>query len=97
MEVIGGINRAIALSSARATRGGHDEAIALATEAATIARSTDSMISRSLALEHLGLLQGRTDPSRAAATLEEVTALNVEWGNVVGAARTRRTLDALRA
>ena len=29
--------------------------------------------------------------------LQEVTALNVGWGNVVGAARTRRALDALRA
>ena len=96
MEAIGSINRAIALSSARAARGGHDEAIALATEAATIARSTDSMIFRSLALEHLGLLQGRTDPSRAAATLEEVTALNDGWGNAVGAARTRRAREALQ-
>jgi class 3 adenylate cyclase/tetratricopeptide (TPR) repeat protein len=94
MEAIGSINRAIALSNARATRGNVDEAIGLAIEAATIARSTDSTMFRSLALENLGLLQRRTDPSGAIATFEEALALNDTWGNAVGAARTRRTLKA---
>jgi len=96
MEAIGSVNRAIALSNARATRGNLDDAIVLADEAATVARSTDSMMFRSLALENLGLLQRRTDPSEAVATFEEVTALNDTWGNTVGAARTRRTLGAWR-
>ena len=96
MESLGSINRAIALSNSRATRGSLDEATVLANEATAIARSTDSMIFTSLALENLGMLQRRIDPAAAVATYEEVTAVNEAWGNTVGAARTRRILDAMR-
>jgi hypothetical protein len=97
MERFGSVVRGVALSGGRAFRGRRDEAMALAFEAAEIARSMDSNPSRSLALEHLaGLLHG-TDPTAAIATLEEVAEVDAAWGNAVGSERVARTLEAWRS
>lgn len=84
--------RGVAVSVARAGRGRLEEALALAFEAAEEARSTDSNLHRSLALEHLAHQLHGTDLPAAIATLEEVAALDEASGNVVGAARVSRTL-----
>jgi len=97
MEATGAVTRAIALSLARAGRGRHEAAISLAAEAAAIARRTDSNIARSLALEHLGRVQRPVDPEAAVAAMQEANQIQAGWGNVVGAARTRRTLEGWAA
>lgn len=61
----GRIYRGVALSIARRSRGRPEEALTLAHEAASIARSTDSNLLRALALEHLAALQCETDPPAA--------------------------------
>ena len=60
----GRIYRGVALSIARHFRGRREEALALANEAVSTARSTDSNLLRALALEHLADLQCESDPHR---------------------------------
>jgi tetratricopeptide (TPR) repeat protein len=89
--------RTLALSVAGAARGRKEEALSLAREAVEQARSTDSTILRVLALEHLADLLHEIDPTAAILTLEEVAQLDAAWGNIVGAERVARTLEAWRA
>jgi hypothetical protein len=91
------IGRGVAVSTALASRGKPDEALGLARETADDARSTDSNLLRSLALEHLAGLLEPVDAAAAIQTLEEVTAIDDAWGNVVGAARVAGKLERLRA
>jgi class 3 adenylate cyclase/tetratricopeptide (TPR) repeat protein len=91
----GRIYRGVALSIARRSRGRPEEALTLANEAASIARSTDSNLLRALALEHLADLQYETDPSAAIGTLNEVAGVHEASGNTVGAERVARVLAPL--
>lgn len=95
MGAEGRIYRAVALSIARRYRGRPEEAMRLAEEAASVARSTDSHLLRALALEHLADLLSGTDPSGAVETLEEVAAIHAASGNVVGTERVARILASL--
>jgi class 3 adenylate cyclase len=88
--------RGVAVSVARTARGRREEALGLAFEAGDEARSTDSNLHRSLALEHLAHQLHGTDPPAAVVTLEEVAAIDAASGNVVGAARVSRTLETWR-
>jgi hypothetical protein len=89
------IARGIAVSTALASRGKRDEALRLARETADDARSTDSNLLRSLALEHLAGLVESVDAAAAIETLEEVADIDERSGNVVGAARVTQTLERL--
>ena len=91
----GRIYRGVALSIARRSRGRPEEALALANEAATTARSTDSNLLRALALEHLADLLCETDPPAAIGTLQEVAGIHAASGNMVGAERVARVLATL--
>jgi class 3 adenylate cyclase len=95
MGVEGSIYRGVALSIARRFRGRPDEALALATEAASTARSTDSHLLQALALEHLASLEGDSDPAAATPTLKDVAAIHEAWGNTVGTERVARLLATL--
>ena len=95
MGAEGQIYRGVALSIARRSRGRPEEAFSLATQAATIARSTDSNLLRALALEHLADLQHETDPPAAIRTLTEVAETHAASGNKVGAQRVARILATL--
>lgn len=95
MGAEGRIYRGVALSIARRSHGRPDEALTLANEAASIARSTDSNLLRALALEHLADLQCETDPSAAIGTLKEVAGILTVAGNVVGTQRVSRILETL--
>jgi len=88
--------RSVALSVAQSARGRREGALALATEAVEHVRATDSTLLLVLALEHLAGLLCETDPPRAVATMEEVAQIDAAWGNVVGAERVARTLEAWR-
>ena len=96
MERVGSVYRLVALSVARSARGLREDALALAIDGAELARSMDSNCSRSLALEHLAHLLHETDPDAAIATLQELAELDAARGNVVGAERVARTLEAWR-
>jgi class 3 adenylate cyclase len=89
------VARGIAISTALASRGNRDEALRLARETAEDARSTDSNLLRSLALEHLAGFLEPVDTAAAIETLEEVAAIDDAWGNVVGSARVGRKLERL--
>jgi class 3 adenylate cyclase len=91
------IARGIAVSTALASRGKRDEALRLAGEAAEDARSTDSNLLRSLALEHLAGLLEPVDAATAIETLEEVAEIDDASGNDVGAARIAGKLERLQA
>ena len=91
----GRIYRGVALSIARRFRGRPEEALRLANEAVSTARSTDSNLLRALALEHLADLQCETDPRAAIGTLEEVAGIHAASGNRVGAERVARVLANL--
>ena len=95
MGAEGRIYRGVALSIARRYRGRAEEAHALANEAASTARSTDSNLLRALAFEHLADLQCETDPPAATGTLTEVAAIHAASGNTVGAERVARVLATL--
>jgi class 3 adenylate cyclase/tetratricopeptide (TPR) repeat protein len=95
MGAEGRIYRGVALSIARRSRGRPEEALTLANEAASTARSTDSNLLRALALEHLADLQCETDPPAAIGTLQEVAGIHAASGNTVGAERVARILAAL--
>jgi tetratricopeptide (TPR) repeat protein len=92
MGAEGRIYRDVAVSIARRSRGRLEEASALAEAAASIARSTDSHLLCTLALEHLAELQRETDHAAADMTLEEVAGIHRAAGNRVGAARVARIL-----
>ena len=91
----GRIYRGVALSIARRSRGRPEEALALANEAASTARSTDSNLLRALALEHLADLQREPDPPAAIGIFEEVAGIHAASGNRVGAERVARVLATL--
>ena len=93
----GSIYRGVALSGALAFRQRDAEALALATEAATTARATDSHLLRTLALEHLAGLLHDTDPAAAITTLEEAAAIHETVGNVIGIERAARALEGWHA
>jgi hypothetical protein len=95
MGAEGRIYRGVALSIARRARGRPEEASALANEAASIARSTDSNLLRALALENLAELQHETDPPAAIETLKEVARIHATSGNAVGTERMARVLATL--
>lgn len=96
MGVPDAVLRGVAVSGARAGRGRREEALSLAFETAEQARSTDSNLYRSLALEHLAHLLHDSDLAAAIVALEEVAAIDEASGNVVGAARVARTLETWR-
>ena len=91
----GRIYRGVALSIARRSRGRPEEALALANEAASTARSTDSSLLRALALEHLADLQCEIDLPAAIGTLDECAGIHAASGNMVGAERVARVLATL--
>ena len=91
----GRIYRGVALSIARRSRGRPEEALALANEAASTARSRDSNLLRALALEHLADLQREPDPPAAIGIFEEVAGIHAASGNRVGAERVARVLATL--
>jgi class 3 adenylate cyclase/tetratricopeptide (TPR) repeat protein len=88
----GRIYRCVALSIARRFRGRLEEALTLANEAVTTARSTDSHLLRALALEHLADLQRETDRSAALETLREAAEIHATSGNAAGTERVARAL-----
>jgi len=92
-----GVTRAIALSAARAVRGRSEDALSLAMEGADIARSSDSTLLKTLALEHLAERLYETDPAAAIATLEETAALDSFAGYVPSLRRVAGTLDRWRS
>jgi class 3 adenylate cyclase len=96
MGVHGRIFRNVALSQARSSRGNRSEALALATEAATLARTTDSNLYRTISFEHLADMQRDADPAAAIRSLEEAATIHAASGNAVGSDRVVRALESLR-
>jgi class 3 adenylate cyclase len=94
--VQGRIFRNVVLSQARSARGNRSEALALATEAAALARTMESNLYRTISFEHLADMQRDADPAAAIRSLEEAAGIHAASGNAVGSARVARALDSLR-